>query len=97
MSADPVPVDSPPGPLPEQEPPALGDDGVDRLALAGAERRLRARDQAEELEGVGHVPTPYRGSPTGRRRIPATGSAWRRPMRGSPSGLVRWCSFGNVP
>jgi hypothetical protein len=55
----------PPGALHEQDPPALRDDGVDRLALSGAERRLRARDQAEELEGVRHVVTPYPGSPTG--------------------------------
>jgi hypothetical protein len=46
----------PAGALDEEDPTALGDDGVDRVALALAEGSVRPGDRVQELEGaVGHA------------------------------------------
>jgi hypothetical protein len=47
--------------------PTLGNDGVDRLALARAEGRLRSGDRKQQLEGaISHVEGRYLGPPTRR-------------------------------
>jgi hypothetical protein len=44
--------------LHEEDPSALVDDNLDRLALAGAEGNVRPSDRVQQLEGaIGHAGT----------------------------------------
>jgi hypothetical protein len=63
-------ADLPPaGALHEEDPAALDDDGLDRLALALAEGRFGAGDGMKQLEGgVRSWLRLYRSAPTPRHR-----------------------------